>query len=431
MGDKANLEICQKIVLAEAEKLEKDVELIKAMSQPTSLTTQCIHANPHKDQYGAVIMPIYQTSTFQCDSAEEGGSRFEGKPNTYTYTRFGNPTISCLEGKIAALEHAEDCVAFSSGMAAITTVFWTLLNSGDHVIADETLYGCTLCFLKHHLPRFNVEVSCIDTSIPGEVTKALRPNTKIVYFETPANPTLKIVDIKRLCEEAHKQEGVLVVTDNTFSSPVVANPLKLGVDIVVHSATKYLNGHSDVVAGLACSTKKICYRLRCLGLKDITGAVLSPHDAYLITRGLMTLELRVLRACENAMKVARFLANHDAISKVYYPGLETHPGHEIAKQQMTTFGSMITFELKGGLEAGKKFLNHLKLMTLAVSLGGCESLIQHPASMTHACCKKEERERAGISDGMVRLSVGIEGIDDIINDLKQSLDCLSEIVKTR
>lgn len=389
-----------------------------------SLTTQCIHANAHKDQFGAVIMPIYQTSTFQCDSAEDGSRRFAGATNTYTYSRFGNPTIACLEGKIAILEHAEACVAFSSGMAAITTVFWTLCNAGDHVIADETLYGCTLCFLKRHCPRFNIDVTFVDTSVPGAVRAALRPNTRLVYFETPANPTLKIVDIKRLCEEAHSQEGVLVTTDNTFSSPVVTNPILLGVDIVVHSATKYLNGHSDVLAGMVCSKKEIIEKLRCEGLKDLTGAVLSPHDAYLIIRGLMTLEMRVLRACENAQKVAEFLASHPAVSHVYYPGLPTHANHEIAKQQMKTFGSMITFELKGGLEAGKKLLNHLHLMTLAVSLGGCESLIQHPASMTHACCKQDDRRKAGITDGMIRLSVGIEGCDDIIQDLKQSLDML-------
>ena len=389
-----------------------------------SLTTQCIHANAHHDQYGAVIMPIYQTSTFQCDSAEEGGKRFQGAPNTYTYSRFGNPTVACLEGKIAVLEHAEACVAFGSGMAAITTVFWTLLNSGDHVIADETLYGCTLCFLKRHCPRFKIDVTFTDTSKPGAVRDALRPNTRLVYFESPANPTLKIVDIERLCAEAHSQEGVLVATDNTFSSPVVTNPILLGVDIVINSATKYLNGHSDVLAGMVCSKKEIVEKLRCEGLKDLSGAVLSPHDAYLIIRGLMTLEMRVTRACENAMRVAEFLEGHPAVDHVFYPGLQSHAGHDVAKKQMKMFGSMITFELKGGLTAGKKFLNNLHLMTLAVSLGGCESLIQHPASMTHACCKEDDRHKAGITDGMVRLSVGIEGCEDIIQDLKQSLDLL-------
>jgi methionine-gamma-lyase len=388
------------------------------------IASKCLHANTMKDAYGAVIMPIYQTSTFVFDSCAQGGARFAGEESGYIYTRLGNPTTTNLEGKVAALEGAEACAATSSGIGAISSTIWTLLKAGDHIIADECLYGCTHSFFEHGLTKFGVEVDFINTAIPGNIKKHLKPNTKVVYFETPANPTMKIVDITRACEEAHSQEGVTVVVDNTFCSPIIQRPLEHGVDIVLHSATKYMNGHTDVVAGLICGTEKMINQIRMEGIKDMTGSVISPHDAFLIIRGLMTLSIRVKQECENAEKVAHFLREHPAVKKVLWPGFEDHPGHDIAKKQMHYYGSMMSFELKDGFEAGKKLLDNLNMITLAVSLGGCESLIQHPASMTHACVPKEEREAAGLTDGMIRLSVGIEDSKDLIEDLKQSLDKL-------
>ncbi|OHS99110.1 Chain A, Methionine Gamma-Lyase [Tritrichomonas foetus] len=388
-----------------------------------TFATKCIHGNPQHDQFGAVIPPIYQTTTFQFKNSDAGEKLFTGKEEGFFYSRMGNPTVANLEGKIAKLEGAEACCATSSGMGAISSTMLSLLKAGDHLIADETLYGCTL-ELFHEIQKFGIEVTFIDMAIPGEVTKTLKPNTKMIYFETPANPTLKIVDIERVCKEAHAQEGILAVTDNTFCSPVVTNPIQFGVDVVIHSASKYLNGHSDVLAGVVCGKKCIIDQIRCHGLKIFTGSVLSAIDAFLIIRGLMTLELRVKMASQNAQQVAEFLDCHPAVEKIYYPGLKSHTDHEIAKKQMKTYGSMVTFELKKGLEGGKKFLNHLHILHLAVSLGGCESLIQHPASMTHACCTKEERRAAGVTDGMIRFSVGIEGVEDIIADLKQALDML-------
>ncbi|KAH0792044.1 methionine gamma-lyase [Histomonas meleagridis] len=386
------------------------------------ISTRCLHSNEQHDQFGAVVPPIYQTSTFKFDNCNQGGDRFAGKEKGYIYTRLGNPTICYLEGRIANLEGAEACAVTSSGMGAIASTVLTFVKAGDHVISDGTLYGCTVSLFEHQLRKFGVEVDFIDTSIPGEVKKHLKPNTKIVYYETPANPTMKIIEHKRVVEEAHSQPGVLVIADNTFSSPIVTRPIEHGVDLVVHSMTKYINGHTDVVGGCVCGKAEHIARIKGEGIKDITGSVLSPHDAFLVVRGLMTLELRVKRAAENAQKVAEYLAANPKVEHVYYPGLPTHPGHDIAKKQMNTFGSMMSFELKGGIEAGKALLDNLKLITLAVSLGGCESLIQHPATMTHACVSAEERHKDGITDGMCRLSVGIEDINDIINDLKQAFE---------
>jgi len=392
------------------------------MSQEQAWATRCLHSNPQHDQFGAVVPPLYQTSTFEFKNCEQGGNRFAGKEDGYMYTRLGNPTIANLEGKIASLEGAEAAACTSSGMGAIASTVWTFLSAGDHMISDDTLYGCTVSLFSHHLRRMGIEVDLIDTSIPGEVQKHLKKNTKIVYCETPANPTLKCVDLERVSKEAHSQPGVLVVCDNTFCTALIQRPLAHGVDIVVNSMTKFYNGHTDVVAGIICGKKEHINKIKAEGIKDITGSVMSPHDAWLVVRGMSTLALRIQRCSENAEKIAHFLKDHPKVSHVYYPGLKDHPTHDIACKQMDGFGAMITFELKGGHDAGVALLDHVKLMTLAVSLGGCESLIQHPASMTHACVPKEEREAAGITDGMIRLSVGIEGVDDLIADLKQALD---------
>ena len=386
------------------------------------LGTTAIHAGTLKNLYGTLAMPIYQTSTFIFDSAEQGGRRFALEEAGYIYTRLGNPTTTVLENKIAALEEGEAAVTTSSGMGAISSTLWTVLKAGDHVVTDKTLYGCTFALMCHGLTRFGIEVTFVDTSNLDEVKNAMKENTRVVYLETPANPNLKIVDLEALSKLAHTNPNTLVIVDNTFATPYMQKPLKLGADIVVHSVTKYINGHGDVIAGLVVTNKELADQIRFVGLKDMTGAVLGPQDAYYIIRGMKTFEIRMERHCKNAKKVVEFLNKHSKIERVYYPGLETHPGHEIAKKQMKDFGAMISFELKGGFEAGKTLLNSLKLCSLAVSLGDTETLIQHPASMTHSPYTKEEREAAGITDGLVRLSVGLENVEDIIADLEQGLE---------
>ena len=386
------------------------------------LGTTAIHAGTLKNLYGTLAMPIYQTSTFIFDSAEQGGRRFALEEAGYIYTRLGNPTTTVLENKIAVLEEGEAGVAMSSGMGAISSTLWTVLKAGDHIVTDKTLYGCTFALMNHGLTRFGVEVTFVDTSNLEEVKNAMKKNTRVVYLETPANPNLKIVDLEALSKIAHTNPNTLVIVDNTFATPYMQKPLKLGADIVVHSVTKYINGHGDVIAGLVVTNKELADQIRFVGLKDMTGAVLGPQDAYYIIRGMKTFEIRMERHCANAKKVVEFLNKHPKIEKVYYPGLETHPGYEIAKKQMKDFGAMISFELKGGFEAGKTLLNNLKLCSLAVSLGDTETLIQHPASMTHSPYTKEEREAAGITDGLVRLSVGLENVEDIIADLEQGLE---------
>mgnify|MGYP002740448015 FL=1 len=386
------------------------------------LGTTAIHAGTLKNLYGTLAMPIYQTSTFIFDSAEQGGRRFALEEAGYIYTRLGNPTTTVLEDKIAALEEGEAAVATSSGMGAISSTLWTVLKAGDHIVTDKTLYGCTFALMCHGLTRFGIDVTFVDTSNLDEVKNAMKENTRVVYLETPANPNLKIVDIEALAKIAHTNPNTLVIVDNTFATPYMQKPLTLGADVVVHSVTKYINGHGDVIAGLVITNKALADQIRFVGLKDMTGAVLGPQDAYYIIRGMKTFEIRMERHCKNARKVVEFLDNHPKIEKVYYPGLETHPGYEIAKKQMKDFGAMISFELKGGFEAGKTLLNSLKLCSLAVSLGDTETLIQHPASMTHSPYTKEEREAAGITDGLVRLSVGLENVEDIIADLEQGLE---------
>ena len=386
------------------------------------LGTTAIHAGTLKNLYGTLAMPIYQTSTFIFDSAEQGGRRFALEEAGYIYTRLGNPTTTVLEDKIAALEEGEAAVATSSGMGAISSTLWTVLKAGDHIVTDKTLYGCTFALMCHGLTRFGIDVTFVDTSNLDEVKNAMKENTRVVYLETPANPNLKIVDIEALAKIAHTNPNTLVIVDNTFATPYMQKPLTLGANVVVHSVTKYINGHGDVIAGLVITNKALADQIRFVGLKDMTGAVLGPQDAYYIIRGMKTFEIRMERHCKNARKVVEFLNNHPKIERVYYPGLETHPGYEIAKKQMKDFGAMISFELKGGFEAGKTLLNSLKLCSLAVSLGDTETLIQHPASMTHSPYTKEEREAAGITDGLVRLSVGLENVEDIIADLEHGLE---------
>lgn len=389
-----------------------------------NFSTRAIHAGYRKNEFGALATPIYQTSTFIFDSAEQGGRRFALEEDGYIYTRLGNPTCSQVEEKLAALENAEAAVAMASGMGAITSVIWPHISSGDHIIAAKTLYGCTFAFMSHGLTKFGVEVEFVDTSDPENVRKAMKPNTKIVYLESPANPNMLLSDIGQISKIAHENKDCLVVVDNTYSTPYIQRPLDLGADVVVHSATKYLNGHGDVIAGFAAGKKDLIDQVRLVGIKDMTGSVLSPFDAYLINRGMKTLEVRMEKHCSNAQIVAEFLESHPAVEWIGYPGLKSFPQYELAKKQMTLPGAMIAFEVKGGLEAGRKLMNSLELCSLAVSLGDTETLIQHPASMTHSPYTPEERALSGISEGLVRLSIGLEHPDDIINDLKQALDKL-------
>ncbi|SUB77503.1 methionine gamma-lyase [Porphyromonas macacae] len=396
----------------------------KDQMKKSGFATRAIHAGSQKNEFGTLAQPIYQTSTFVFENAEQGGRRFALEEEGYIYTRLGNPTCTVVEKKMANLEGAEACVSAASGIGAISSAIWVCVQAGDHIVAGKTLYGCTFAFLNHGLSRYGVEVSFVDTRDPENVRKAMRPNTKLVYIETPANPNMYITDIKAVCDIAHKQEGVKVMVDNTYCSPYLCRPLEFGADIVVHSATKYLNGHGDVIAGFVAGTKEYIDQVRLLGIKDLTGASMSPFDAYLINRGMKTLHIRMDRHCENALKVAEFLQTHPAIEKIMYPGLPSFPQYELAKKQMDKPGAMIAFELKGGREAGIKLMNSVHLCALAVSLGDTETLIQHPASMTHSPYTPEERAASDISEGLVRLSVGLENAEDIIADLKQALDQL-------
>ena len=382
--------------------------------------TKAIHGGKMKDtQYGALTMPIYQTSTFEFDCCEQGGRRFAGEEKGYIYTRLGNPSISAVENKVALLEGGEACAAASSGMGAVSACLWSIAGAGKHILADETLYGCTFALLNHGMTRYGVEVTFVDTFDLEQVKANLKENTVCVYLETPANPNLKISDIQAVAELAHAYNpAIQVVCDNTFASPYLQRPLELGADVVVHSATKYLNGHGDVIAGFVVGTEAFINEVKMFGLKDMTGATLGPFEAFLIMRGLKTMEIRMERHCANAKRVAEYLVKQEKVERVYYPGLETHPGYEIAKKQMQDFGAMISFEVKGGKEGGMKFVNSLSMIPIAVSLGDAETLVQHPASMTHSVYTEEELKAAGISAGLIRLSVGLENAEDIIADLE-------------
>ncbi len=387
------------------------------------IDTDCIHAGQEPDPiYGAVAPAIYQTSTFVFRTPEEGAARFAGEDKGYIYTRMGNPTIATLEANVAALEEGTGALATSSGMSAVSTILFSLLSSGDHVVCSASVYGPSRVVLERDFARFGVESSLVETSDLEVLKGAVRKNTKIVFVETPANPTLAITDLAAAAQVAH-QAGALLVVDNTFMSPILQKPFLFGADLVMHSVTKFLNGHSDVVGGiLVFRSEELMERVR-KGLHYL-GGTMDPHQAWLVLRGIKTLAMRVRTAQENAMALASLLAEHPAVDRVAYPGLPGHPQAELIARQMKGTGSLISFELKGGIEAGKKVLGALKIPALAVSLGGVESLIQHPASMTHAAVKHEDRLAAGISDGLVRLSVGCEGKADLLADLKQALDSL-------
>lgn len=370
--------------------------------------------------------PIFQTSTFEFDTTAEGAARFAGEQDGYIYTRLGNPNTTKIAAKLAALEHAEAGMAMGSGMGAVSSVMWTVLHAGDHLLADDTLYGCTFAFFTHGLTRYGVEVTLVNFEDLDAVKAAIRPNTKAFYFETPTNPSLKLIDIEAIATLAHSScPDAKVIVDNTFCTPYIQTPIDFGADIVIHSATKYLNGHGDVIAGMAVGTKEFINECNMFGLKDMTGAVLGPFEAFLIDRGMKTLDIRVQKHCDNALKVAQFLESHPMVERVIYPGLESHPRHELAKKQMHNgFGGIITFELKCSREQSAEFVNSLKLCTIAVSLGDAETLIEHPATMTHSTYTSDELASAGIGESMLRLSVGLEDVEDIIDDLREGLDSI-------
>jgi len=378
-----------------------------------------VHAGVEENEYLAVVPPIYQTSTFAFDSAEQGAALFGGERQGYVYSRMGNPTVEGLEKSVAALEGGYAGLACGSGMAAIHTTFTVLLQAGDHLVCSDAVYGPTCTLVETVLSRFGIECTMVDTSDLDAVERAMRPNTKVVYIETPGNPTLVICDLEALCRMAHER-GAQVVVDNTFMTPILQQPFRWGVDVVVHSLTKFLNGHADVVGGMIVVKEEEQYPTFRKTLNQL-GGVLPPFESFLVHRGIKTLALRMQRHCENAMRVAEFLEQHTAVEWTRYPGLKSHPQYPLARKQMGGSGGMISFGLRGGLEAGRRMMNAVKLCGLAVSLGGVESLIQHPASMTHAIMGAEARRRANISDGLVRVSVGIENADDIIADLDQAM----------
>lgn len=390
------------------------------MKELKGFNSKAIHAGHSHNDLGSHISPIYQVSTFRFEDAAQGGRIFAGTEPGYRYTRLGNPNYSELEVKMAALEGGEAALVTSSGMSAIATALMSYLKSGDRVVASDTLYGGTFKLMHDMLPEYGIEVCLVDVTEPEALRAAMTANTKVVYLETPANPTMKLVDIAACSEIAHAF-GAVVMVDNTFMTPYLQRPIALGADISIHSATKYICGHGDVVAGIIVGSKEQVRKMKSPHL-DNFGGTTSPFDAWLLVRGLKTLGLRMDRHCSNAMAVAEYLKDHPAVETVYFPGLPDFPQYDLAMRQMDQFGGMIAFELKGGFSAGEAMMNAVKMHTLAVSLGCVDSMIQHPASMTHACIPKEDREKAGITDGLVRLSVGIEDIADILADLAQALE---------
>lgn len=384
-------------------------------------STRAIHLgyDPYAG-HGALNPPVYLSSTYTFPTVADGGARFAGEQAGYVYSRVGNPTTALLEQRIADLEGGEAALVTGSGMGAITSLLWTLLKPGDEVIADKTLYGCTYAYFNHGLARFGVKITHVDLTEPENLVNAISERTRLVFFESPANPNMRLVDIAAVAAIA-KAHDARVVVDNTYCTPYLQRPLQLGADYVVHSATKYLGGHGDLIAGAVVGPQESLDAVRFHGLKDMTGAVLSAQDAFLILRGLKTLALRMERHCENARGVAEFLAGHPKVEICHYPGLASFPQYALAASQMAAPGGMVAFELKGGLQAGCRFMNALNLIARAVSLGDAESLAQHPASMTHSIYTPEERSEHLISEGLVRLSAGLEDLDDLLADVEQAL----------
>jgi len=383
-------------------------------------STRAVHAGEQRDpSTGSVITPIYETSVFGFSSTKELIDVMSEKAEGYIYTRYGNPTVRTVERKMAELEGAEDAAVFSSGMAAIATTVLTLTSSGDHVVSTRDLYGGTLALFKDLLPKFGVEVSFVEATDFDEIKSAVQKNTRIIFAETPTNPTLKIVDVSKVAELG-KKNGITVVVDSTFASPYNLQSLRFGVDIVVHSATKYLGGHNDVTAGVVCGSEDFIQKLE--EMRKHLGGTLDPLAAWLLLRGLKTLRLRMERHNSNGIRIARYLEKHPKVKRVYYPGLPSHPQHSIAKKQMKGFGGVVSFEIDGDFEKTMKFVDNLKLCFLAASLGGAETLATQPVTCSHYYVSAEDRKKAGITDELIRLALGIEDPEDIIADLDQAFN---------
>lgn len=384
------------------------------------METMLIHnAYDARSYVGSLTPPLFQTSTYTFETAQHGEKSFSGEEDGYIYSRLGNPTVHILEERMAALEGGEAALAFGSGMAAVSTTLFSLLKAGDHVICSKGLYGCTYGLLEMLEERFGITHTLCDMETEEDIVFAACANTKVIFVETPINPTMKLIDLELVANIA-KQQGWLVVVDNTFCSPYLQTPLGLGCDIVLHSATKYIGGHGDVVAGVVvCKTKELAEQMK--PVRKDTGGIMSPFDAWLLLRGLKTLAVRVERHSENAWKIAQFLKNHPSVEKVYYPFDEKNPDYHIAKKQMTKGGGVLSFTVRGGKQEAQEIMNRLSLITIAVSLGDTETLIQHPATMTHAVVPENVREQMGITDNLLRLSVGLEAWEDIAEDLAAAL----------
>jgi len=392
----------------------------KRNSQP-GIATRAIHLgyNPASEQ-GALTPPIYQTSTYAFETVEQGAEYFAGVRPGYVYGRTRNPTQALLEQRIASLEGAEAGLALASGMAAISATLWTLLKAGDRVIADKILYGNSFTLFATGLARFGITAEFADLTDPAALAAATAKPFTAIFFETPANPNLRLIDIAAVSAAARKA-GALTIVDNTFATPVLQRPLEHGADLVVHSATKYLGGHGDLLAGVVAGRADTIKDIRMHGLRYMTGSTLSPLTAFLVLRGLKTLELRMAQHAKSAAAIVAYLQTQGVISSISYPGLESHPARAVYLRQMSAGGGLVSFELDGGIARGRKFMNALKLISRAVSLGDAETLIQHPASMTHASYGAEERAKHGISDGLIRMSVGLENTEDLLDDLDQAL----------
>jgi methionine-gamma-lyase len=386
-----------------------------------SFETEVIHGRYFSQEHqGSLVPPLYQTSTFIFDTAEQGEKRFAGTEAGFVYSRLGNPTVKILEEKIASLENGEAALAFSSGMAAISAAIIELTKTGDHILCSQGIYGCTFDLLRLLNEKYKIEYSFSQMNTKEEINNQIRANTSCIYIETPINPTMMLVDLEMVASVA-REKGIPVVVDNTFCSPYLQTPISLGCEVVIHSATKYICGHGDVIAGLVVGKNDFIKKMAQTTQKDI-GGVISPFDAWLLLRGIKTLPIRMDRHCENAERLYKFLKDHPKIQNVYYPGDDRHPSFSIVKKQMKKPGGMISFTLRGMKETAQAFMNQLKLIKLAVSLGDPETLIQHPASMTHAVIPREDRLKMGIEDTLLRLSVGLECWEDIKADLEQALD---------
>lgn len=383
--------------------------------------TEVIHSGYESIHYeGSLVQPLFQTSTYTFPTAEVGEQRFAGETEGYIYSRLGNPTVKVLEDRMAALELGEAALAFGSGMAAVSATLFHLTKTGDHILCSEGIYGCTFGLLRLMEEKYNISHTLTFMDEESVVRSAIRENTKAIYVETPINPTMKLVDLEMIVRVA-REFGIPVVVDNTFCSPYLQRPIELGCDYVVHSATKYIGGHGDVIAGIVVGRKSDLGQMKMTTLKDI-GGIISPFDAWLLIRGLKTLPVRLDRHCDNAEKIAEKLKSHPSVGKIYYPGDTDFPQYELAKRQMKRPGGMISFEIKGTKKDAQAFLNRCRLIKIAVSLGDSETLIQHPATMTHAVVPEEERVKMGITDTLIRLSVGLEAWQDVWDDLEQALN---------